>query len=278
LLVSHQNGEIFDHPPGTTLSQEVKVTIHLYLSLVPEALIASMLSPEEFGNYYAVGTKKKSSGQAIFFEVDPNFRSKYFRIKEGISRCVPHEDGSPKASIYISVYRVLEHVDVSALGQLYLVTQDGRTLGLNSTDHIPTLEDGLHLYKEIVPVSPLVASRLNPMEFYDLIVKNPTSLVTLPAIAFAELRLDELAVDPEMGQVGDLPYSNMDHLREVLKDLNTKPVATKMVDRASPATFAYRTVKNGLYVGNEKAISFYPMPSRDDLRENHYRWWRSANM
>ena len=67
------------------------MAVHLYLSLVPEALIASMLEPEEFGSYYAVGTKKKSSGQAIFLEVDPDFRSKYFRIDEGVSRCVPHE-------------------------------------------------------------------------------------------------------------------------------------------------------------------------------------------
>jgi hypothetical protein len=245
---------------------------------VPEALIASMLTPEEFGNYYAVGTKKKSSGQAIFFEVDPDFRSKYFRINEGISRCVPHEDGTPKASIYISVYRVLEHVKLSALRELFLVTQDGRTLGLQSSKAIPALDDGLHLYKEIAPVSPLIASRLNPLEFYDLIVKNPTSLVTLPAIVFTELRLDELAEDPEMGQVGDLPYRNMDHLREVLMDMKTKPVATKMVDRVSPATFAYRTVKNGFYVGNESDMLFYPMPSNDELRENNYRWWRSAKM
>jgi len=254
------------------------VTVHLYLSLVPEALIASMLSPEEFGAYYAVGTEKKSSGQAIFFEVDPKFRSKYFRIPEGIARCVPHEDGAPKSSIYISVYRVLEHVDNSALGQLYLTTQDGRTLGLDATDVIPEMDGGLHLYKEIAPVSPLVASRLNPLDFYDLIVKNPTSLVTLPAIAFAELRLDELAEDPEMGEVGDLPYKNMDHLRGVLRDLMTKPVATKMVDRASPANISYRTVKNGFYVGNGQKLLYYPMPDKETLRENNYRWWRSANM
>jgi hypothetical protein len=51
-----------------------------------------------------------------------------------------------------------------------------------------------------------------------------------------------------------------------------------MVDRGSPATFAYRTVKNGFFVGNQSEIAYYPMPSRNDLRENNYRWWRSANM
>jgi len=84
------------------------MTIHLYLSLIPEALIASMLEPEEFGSYYAVGSKKKSRGQAIFFEVDAKFKSSYFHIEDAVKRCVPHEDGSPKQSIYVSVYRVLE--------------------------------------------------------------------------------------------------------------------------------------------------------------------------
>ncbi len=254
------------------------MTVYLYLSLIPEALIASMLTPEEFGAYYAVGSKKKSSGQAIFFEVNPDFRSKYFRVQEGLSRCTPHEDGTPKASIYISVYRVLEHVPIQELGQLFITTPDGRTLGLKHSDDLPSNDDGLHLYKEITPVTPLIASRLNPVDFYDLIIRNPTSLITLPAVAFTELRLGDLALDPALGQVRDLPYVNMDHLREVLLDLKTKPIATKMVDRINPASFAYRTVKNGFFVGNENDLRYYPMLPADVLQKEHYRWWRSANM
>ncbi len=254
------------------------MTVHLYLSLLPEALIASMLSPEEFGAYYAVGTAKKSRGQAIFFEVDPGFRSDHFRIEEAIKRCVPHEDGRPKSSIYISVYRVLEHMDLSALKELYLVTQDGRTLNLKSSDDIPCKDDGLHLYQEIIPVTPLVASRLDPISFYELIVKNPTSLVTVPAICFVELRLGELAQDPEMGLIEDLPYTNSDHLRQCLSDVKTKYVSTKMVDRIHSAVFSYRTVKNGIFVGNSKQLRYYPMPSQETLRAEYYRWWRSANM
>ena len=134
---------------------------HLYLSLIPEALIASMLTPEEFVVYYAVGSAKKSRGQAIFFEVDPDFRHDFFRIDEGFRRCVPHEDGSPKRSIYIAVYRVLEHMALGALQRLYLVTQDGRSLGLEPTT-APHDTDGLHLYQEVAPVHPLVVSTLGP--------------------------------------------------------------------------------------------------------------------
>lgn len=254
------------------------MAVHLYLSMIPEALIASMLAPEEFGVYYAVGTAKKSRGQAIFFEVDPSFRNDYFRIDEGVRRCVPHEDGSPKASIYISVYRVLEHVPLHVIQRLHLVTKDGRGLGMDQSDEFPQEADGLHLYQEIAPVHPLVVSTLGPRDFYALIVKSPTSLLSLPAICFAELRLDELAKDPQRGQVRDLPYSNIEHLRQCLVDLKTKTVHTKMVNRIEPATFSYRTIKSGIFLGNQDQLAYFPLPSRDELRSQHYRWWRSANM
>lgn len=252
------------------------MTVHLYLSLVPEALIASMLDPEEFGVYYAVGTEKKSRGQAIFFEIDPAYRNDFFAIEEGVQRCVPHEDGTPKSSIYISVYRVLENISMDAVLALYLTTQDGRTLKLNPSSDIPAPTSRLHLYQEIAPVSPLVCSTLDPVKFYDLIVRNPASLLTLPAICFVDLRLGELAEDPMGGAVGDLPYDNIDHLREVLASMKTKH--TKMVDRTHSATLAYRTIKTGVYVGNKDKLLFFPIPTQEELKAHHYNWWRSARM
>lgn len=252
--------------------------IHLYLSMIPEALIVSMLTPEEFGVYYALGSRKKSRGQAIFCEVDPGFRYGYFDIEEGIRRCVPHEDGSPKSSIYVSVYRVLEHVSLDALQRLYLVTKDGRALGLTPDEGLPEEAEGLHLYQEIAPVTPLVVSTLGPRGFYDLIVKNPTSLLSLPAICFAELRLGELAQDPERGDRKDLPYANLEHLRQCLVDLRTKHVHTKMVDRVHSTALEYRTIESGVFVGNEGGIRYFPLPSRDELWSKHRHWCRSANI
>ena len=254
------------------------MTVHLYLSLIPEALIASMLSPEEFGAYYAVGTQKKSRGQAIFFEIDPKFHNDFFHTKEGLERCVPHEDGSLKASIYISVYRVLENIPMDVIQRLYLSTQDGRTLGIDKSKQIPEESGGLHLYREISPVSPLVVSSLAPKDFYELIVKNPTSLIKLPAVCFAELRLNELADDPQNGEVGDLPYQNMEHLRNCLVSLKTKSVMTKMVDRLPSNGIPFRTLKNGFFVGNKKKMLFFPLPNEKELVDMHYQWWRSATM
>lgn len=254
------------------------MAVNLYLSLIPEALIASMLSPEEFGTYYAIGSEKKSRGQAIFFELDPKFRSDAFHIEEGIARCVPHDDGSPKQSIYISVYRVLENVPMNAIKKMYLTTQDGRTLELQPNSNVPKNGEGLHLYREISPVSPLVASALGPCDFYELIVKNPTSLIKLPAVCFAELRLGNLAMDPIYGDIGDLPYSNVEHLRGILVDLRTKSIQTKMVDRMPTSNIPYRTIKNGFFVGNADKLIYFPLPDEEALVKDHYRWWRSATM
>lgn len=254
------------------------MTVHLYVSLLPEALIASMISPEEFGKYYAVGTRHKLHGQAIFLELDPSFRNDFFRIEDGISRCVPHVDGEPKKSVYISTYRVLEHVPLNAVQKLFLVTAYGETLGLERSHNLPEPDGDLHLYQEIAPVQPLVVSTMGPLAFYEFITQDPTSMIHLPAIAFADLRLGALARDPEFGDVGELPYDYIPHLRECLVELKQKTITSKMVDRVHPVEFPYRMIKTGLYVGNRDELAYYPLPSRDELRGQYYRWWRSANL
>ncbi len=253
------------------------MTVHLYLSLAPEALIASMLPPAEFGEYFAVGSTKKKRGEAMFAELDLDFRHEYFRIDEGLKRCVPHPDGTPKRSVFISSYRVLEHVPISALRDFYLVTAYGEVLGLERSADIDVGTEKLHLYQEIAPIHPLVVSTLNPVEFNHLITHDPNSLIHLPAFCFVELSLGQLASDPEQGSVGDLPYTFVPHLRECLIEVQSKELATKMVNRIQTVEFPYRTIKNGIFLGNQDDLAYYPLPSREALRNEHYRWWRSAN-
>ena len=53
---------------------------HLYLILHPnEALVASQLSPEEFGSHYSVGSPRHFTGKVIFAEVDINYRNEFLR-------------------------------------------------------------------------------------------------------------------------------------------------------------------------------------------------------
>jgi hypothetical protein len=253
------------------------MTVHLYLSLIPEALIASMLPPEEFGVYYSVGYSKKMRGQAMFIELDPDFRHEFFPIEKGISRCVPHEDGSPKKSVYISTYRVLEHVPVDQLQTLHLVTRFGESLALQRSKNYPSKAEGLYMYQEIAPKFPLVVSTLPPLAMYKFLTQDTTSMIHLPAVCFVELRLGELANDPEFGQVKDLPYTGVHHLRECLIELRTKSVHTKIVDRVHTVEYPYRMIDSGIYLGNKEELAYFPLPSREELRNEYYRWWRSAN-
>lgn len=261
------------------------MTVHLYFSLIPEALIASNLPPEKFGQYYSTGSGYKSKGQSLFFEVDPAFRHDYFDIETAIERCVPAADGTPKHSVYISVYRVLEHIPTSALGKLYLTTAYGHTLGLDRGVLTPQRDSILHLYQDLSPTNSLVVSNLDPVTFYESVTVNPTKFIRFPALCFVELELDELATDPENGQANNLPYSFMHHLREALMVLkprtDDKPSTkdSKMVHRVHSLEFPYRMVKKGFYVGNGTSdLAFYPMLSHGVLRDNYNQWWRSANI
>jgi hypothetical protein len=253
---------------------------HLYLSVMPEALIASQLDPEQFGAYYATGSQKKSRSMAMFFELDLDYRHEYFDMEAGFDRLVPHEDGSPKRSVYISVYRVVEHIAPNAVKRLYLTTADGRTLGLDADPSIPSCAEGLHLYQEVAPVHPRVVSSLCPADFYDFLYDPAKSMVTVPALCFVELSLGGLAVDPRMGSAQGLPYTDIDHYRECLLELSaeSKTAPVKIVDRIHKSEFHFRTIKSGCYLGSGRDLLFFPMPSAEDLRGKFYHWWRSAQM
>ena len=249
---------------------------YLYLSLMPEALIASMLPPEDFGNYLAVGTRKRTRGQAVFFEVDPDFESDWFNLADLENRCQPNEDGTPKRSKYLKIYRALEHIPIKNLRKLYLATDDGRVLGLERGDYSPPVNPELHLYQQLSPVSVRVASRLDEREFIKFIT-NTKQPISVPKIVFVDLKLNGLATDPLNGSIANLPYPNIDHLRDCLLGLrmgNAKP--TKTVIRYLQGDLLYRTINEGLFVGDQNEMAFYPFPTLEELENKYYTWWRSA--
>ena len=82
-------------------------------------------------------------------------------------RCVAKEDGSPKSSVYLSVYKVLETIPPDALKSLYLTTDHGLALELKRGvyDKSKESKNTIHLYQELCPVTTLVASSLSPSVF-----------------------------------------------------------------------------------------------------------------
>ncbi len=250
---------------------------YLYLSMIPEALVASMLPAEEFGRYLAVGSHKRSSGAAIYFELDPDFSSEFFDMGIVQERCVPHADGSPKNSLYLGIYRVLEHIPLEALGKLYLTTRDGQVLALEQGE-LPTEFPAEHfLYDEICPVHPLIASNLNPKTFTQF-VTNPGSPVCVPKIFFTQL--DPTAIiGSDRTAEGSIAIHNLpERIKECFKELDAAGKPTKTVDRTRLLTCRWSHVKNGYFIGDQNHLLYYPFPSKDTLEREHYKWWRSASL
>jgi hypothetical protein len=249
----------------------------IYLTATPEALIASMLPPSDFGAYLSTGTKKRNKGQAIFFEVDLDQIKDVIDIESLNSRCVAKPDGKPKNSVYLSVYKVLEMIPLKALKSLYLTTDNGFTLELKKTTYDISKEvtGKLHLYQELAPVTPLVASELTPYVFLKKLTDGSTPVV-LPKLFFVDLKLGELASNPKTGSIEHLPYTNIGHLRDCLEILKGEyEKHMKTVQRVYSGSLLYRTIESGFYVGSKDEISFYPYPSLDELENINYEFFRS---
>lgn len=249
---------------------------YLYFSVTPEALIASGLEPEKFGSYLAVGTQKRSRGQAVFFELDIDKVGDLVSKKYIEDNCKPRPDGTPKRTLYLSVYRVLDQIPLDALKSLYLATDDGRVLKLDKGEFNYEKNESLHLYQELCPVTPRIASTLNPVDFVKYVC-DPNNNVSVPKLLTVQLDLGELANDPIAGKAEDLPYSNIYHLRDCLAGLlqNTSKF-TKTVVRFFNGDIKYRTVKNGFFIGDKENCIFYPFPSKEDLNGKYFTWWKSA--
>jgi hypothetical protein len=251
---------------------------YLYLSLMPESLVTSMLPPEEFGRYLATGTRKRPHGPAKFFQVRPDFQSEFFDLAGAERRCVPHADGQPKHSVYLAIYRVLEHVPREALGSMFLTTAHGQVLELPPGEpEAETSQRDYYLYQELAPVHPLIASSLDPRAFCRFIT-DAAKPIHVPRICVVDLVLGDLARDPASGDASNLPYSNLEHIRncfcELLPDGEKR---TKTVDRVGRQGFVYRCVKTGFYVGDQEGVRYYPYPSREELEGKYYGWWRVAS-
>jgi hypothetical protein len=246
---------------------------YLYLSIMPETLVASMLPPEEFGTYLAVGSQRKIPREAMFFSLDAKFSSKYFDMSLIKEKCVPHKDGRPKKSLYISIYRVLEHIPLTAIKNLYLVTRDGRVLEIAPAPVPPESKDKYHLYAELCPVCPLVMSSLSPAEFCKAIT-SPAHPLHISAICFMNKIVPDLTVDDTSMGIASVHA----HIIETYKSMAASGKKMKIVDRRYQVTGWNRGIKDGFFIGNKDKLLFFPMSPPDEMDAEHHEWWRSANL
>jgi hypothetical protein len=252
---------------------------HLYLILFPnEALIASQLTPEEFGKHYCIGSPRHFSGKVIFAEVDINFRHEFLRIDEYLKRT--EAPGRPKRTKFVMSYRVLEHIPFSALQKLYLVTTDGGVLGLDKSEEPNYAAQNLiRLYQEICPLRLLVASSFAPPKFGHYITTETWSKGA-PQIFFTQYDIDVTAVVESKEifsyNMGPLPNVNPTNLPTALKELQEDPgKKTKTVSLNPNLDYmSYKAIKHGFWFSGGHETVFFRMPGMDELHDKHYSWWR----
>ncbi|MCG8480432.1 MAG: hypothetical protein MI724_15170 [Spirochaetales bacterium] len=254
----------------------------LYAIMHPSpALIASQLEPDLFARHYLAGSIRHYSGKVIFAELDSDFNHAYFHIDEFLKDVVPHEDGRPKATKFISVYRVLEHLDFSRIKKLYLTTPEAATLALEASEEVQTRQPGLlRIFAEINPVRMLVLTPMNFLEFGDL-VTNPSVLRNVPALFYTQLEFDADAflTDFELNPMlpPPVPKVHPSKLRDAIGELSSslrKKTKGLLLD-SSFDTIPYRMVRHGFMFARHGEYRFFRMPPHRDIEKTNYKFWKA---
>ncbi len=255
---------------------------HLYMIVFPiNALVASQLEPNAFAQHFTIGSAKHFQGKVIFARLNPEFRDPYFPIDEYLANTVPHPDGSPKRTKYISSYAVLEHIPFSMIEALYLVTANGHALELTPADYTAENAPGLiRIYQEVTPISNLVASRLDQRSFGHYLTMETRSKGA-PAVCFTQidLNIEEFLESSRNREIipSPLPDNNPYRLLDCLVELDQdKQKLVKTVSLSSVLhSISYRLLRHGFWFYDNKGnMRFFPIPGIEEMESKHYDWWR----
>jgi hypothetical protein len=255
---------------------------HLYMVVHPNhALIASQLDPERFAKHYTQGSTRYFEGRLIFVELDPDFRNPYFHIDKAYEELKAHEDGRPKATKFISSYRTMEHVDFSALGDLYYCNSLGDYVNLKAADYDPKMRgDEMRIILEINPIKMMVLTKYNFLQYADYIT-DPDMPKGAPKMFYAQL---EFNVDDFLKEFQENPFIRCfvpgihpARLREAILEVRSKPGKNVKglsldcpVDRIS-----YKFLRHGFMFASHGSSKFYPLLSIEDVERNYYKFWKN---
>lgn len=255
----------------------------MYLILHPNlALVGSQLEPTQFADHYTSGSSRYYSGKVIFAEIDSGFRHPYFPIEEMMKELKPHpEDGRPKATKFISSYRVLEHIDFDAITSLHLGTPEGDVLTLPSENQACPEEDSgeIRIYAEMAPLRMLVLSDYSVKDFGRYIT-DPDNPKGAPAIFFTQIDLDvkDFVESIEAHPFRESPIKSIhpSRLRDAYLELKNSPdkhtkglCLDSSIDQSS-----YKFVRQGFTFASGKQSKCFYMPSLEDIERNNYKFWK----
>lgn len=254
---------------------------HMYMICYPSAaLVLSQLGPEEFGFRYNYGSASYYAGKLIFAQLDINFRHPYFKIDEAMKEMKPHPDGSPKATKYVSSYRILEHIDLSAIQVLYLANSDGTSYPLYPGDYttLPSQKD-LRIYAEITPVNMLTLAKFSMRDFGRWFT-SPENIIHVPRILYTQVSLDidTFLSDFERNPLMPSPLEDVhpSKLRDAILDLRGRE--EKYVKAITLNTSfhkeSYRKIRHGFMFADAHGQKFFPMPELNQVEQENLRFYR----
>ena len=256
---------------------------HLYVIMWPNyALVASMLGPKEFGRHYTIGSSRYFHGTVLFAELDENFRHEFFKIDELLADVKPSPDGSPKRTKFIATYRVLEHIDFSALRNLYVTSVEGEVLELKQAPYERKHGPGfIRTYQEICPFSAIVMSYMTPVEFggYITALDQPKSA---PKTMFTQINLP---IDDFLRQIEENPFHaspipnvHPQKLRERILELQGNPhkgVKGVSLDSAFDR-LSFLKLRTGFWFASGTETVFYPIPDHATLEKENFEFFHSV--
>ncbi len=257
---------------------------YLYVIMHPnEALVASMLPPEEFGKHYTLGSSRYYHGLVIFAEIDQSFRDDYFPIDDVLDGLEPKPDGNPKRTKFVKTYRVLEHLSLSTFKDLYITSSVGKVLRIEKQPYNRQHEPGwIRTFQEVCPLHSCVLTYMTPPEFGSFIT-DPNSAKGAPKVFFAQIDfhteefLATIREDPFINS--PIPNVHPQKLRDQIEGLkiNThkRVKGVTLESRLNQRTFV--DLRTGLWLAAGEELLFYPVPEPHQLETEHYEWWRSLN-
>jgi len=258
----------------------MKYKNRLYQILYPNnALVASQLTPEEFGKHFLVGSTRHYEGKVIFSEIDADFRHEFFAIDDGFKNLIAHEDGRPKATKFISSYRVLEHIDLDAVKSLYLGTANGRVLELKQGKHDSPHQPGfIRTYAQVCPTSVLSMTKLNAEEYADYITRTGHGK-WIPKLFFTqiELPIEQFLKDFEESPFMSppFPFVHPAKLRDSILELESTAKEAKGISLNSEMEkIPYTKIRHGFWLASSEKSLFFPMPDSEAIKKDNYSFYK----
>jgi hypothetical protein len=175
---------------------------------------------------------------------------------------------------------VLEHVALSAIGKLYLSTEEGHCIGLEQGGYDRSHKESIRIYAEIEPMHMLVMSKLTPPEFGARIT-DPGNSKAAPKQFYTQLNIDipefleEFEHNPfKPSPVGALHPST---IRDAFLELSQTPEKDSkgLALDSNLDNISYRQLKHGFAFATKGESIFYPLPGQREIEARNLKFWRT---